>query len=406
MNKERFLEKLTIRLQVLDEKEKQDILDEYALHIDMKVAEGLSEEEAIQDFGDFEELVADILEAYHVNPKFCTPSKVRKKEWKSLDMSKMKEEGKEACSKAGGFLKRSMKALQKHGKHAYTKIRGFFHQLKNKMKMMCHREQKEKLNDSQDSKRMKGFGQSCKRTFAGVMRGCWNAVCLLTAIVFFVLTAIIVLCFGVLLVWQIQGYPLAGVTLGCLGAILIFGTPAVRLLYFRKKRNQHSGLIFSGIFVFGILFVGLGTGIALKEYASFEYTGIHTIGNADMMMRGEATFESFPEGEEKYMLHCFADEIEVIEDASVPEKTVKYEIRYNQDYVDVMINDMSADGYVCIAPASKAGTGFYDFMRCKDEILKDFKHKRIGTYKTVGIEKVKCRVNPKTAEELYVEKSW
>ena len=70
MNKKEFLEELGGYLAILDEKEQQDILEEYSQHIDMKIEKGLSEEEAIRDFGDIRELAAGILEAYHVNPEY------------------------------------------------------------------------------------------------------------------------------------------------------------------------------------------------------------------------------------------------------------------------------------------------------------------------------------------------
>ena len=70
MNKKGFLEELGTYLAVLEEREQQDILEEYAQHIDMKIEKGLSEEEAIRDFCDIRELAAGILEAYHVNPEY------------------------------------------------------------------------------------------------------------------------------------------------------------------------------------------------------------------------------------------------------------------------------------------------------------------------------------------------
>ncbi|MCI8341867.1 MAG: DUF1700 domain-containing protein [Firmicutes bacterium] len=70
MNKAEFLHTLGKRLQVLNEKERADILNEYSQHIDMRVESGMSEEETIKDFGDFDELVSEILEAYNLNPNF------------------------------------------------------------------------------------------------------------------------------------------------------------------------------------------------------------------------------------------------------------------------------------------------------------------------------------------------
>lgn len=70
-SKEAFLDALQQGIAVLAESEQQDILEEYAQHIEMKLAGGQTEEEAIQDFGDIHELIAEILEAYHVNPAYA-----------------------------------------------------------------------------------------------------------------------------------------------------------------------------------------------------------------------------------------------------------------------------------------------------------------------------------------------
>lgn len=67
MTKDEFLSILDRKLQVINEKERRDIIDEYRTHIEMKMQEGKSEEEAIEDFGDVDELVNDILDAYKIN---------------------------------------------------------------------------------------------------------------------------------------------------------------------------------------------------------------------------------------------------------------------------------------------------------------------------------------------------
>lgn len=63
MDKKTFLEELRSSLSVLQETELNDIMDEYEQHIDMKVQSGLTEEEAIAEFGNRKELTAEILEA-------------------------------------------------------------------------------------------------------------------------------------------------------------------------------------------------------------------------------------------------------------------------------------------------------------------------------------------------------
>ena len=76
MSKEEFLKQLQERIRILQPSEQQDILDEYAQHIQMRMEGGLSEEEAIRDFGSLDDLVAQIPEAYHISPDWQERVKV------------------------------------------------------------------------------------------------------------------------------------------------------------------------------------------------------------------------------------------------------------------------------------------------------------------------------------------
>lgn len=69
MNKEEFLKKLRKRLDVLENSEIEDIVSEYEGYIDEKVAKGLSEEEAVKELGNFEEIINDLLAAYKVKSR-------------------------------------------------------------------------------------------------------------------------------------------------------------------------------------------------------------------------------------------------------------------------------------------------------------------------------------------------
>ena len=100
MNKKGFLEELGTYLAVLEEREQQDILEEYAQHIDMKIEKGLSEEEAIRDFGDIRELAAGILEAYHVNPEYQGKHGGRRK----TDTESAAVKGRQAWTAAAGLF--------------------------------------------------------------------------------------------------------------------------------------------------------------------------------------------------------------------------------------------------------------------------------------------------------------
>lgn len=83
MNKRKFLEELEKHLMILDESERQDILNEYKDIIAEKVKHGKTEEEAIEDFGSIDELSKEILKAYKVNPDY-----LKKKQSTSGDKAK------------------------------------------------------------------------------------------------------------------------------------------------------------------------------------------------------------------------------------------------------------------------------------------------------------------------------
>ena len=68
--KKEFLNFLDKRLSILKEEEKNEVLNEYSQHIDMKVQEGQSEEDAIKNFGNLDDFVDEILDAYNINSAY------------------------------------------------------------------------------------------------------------------------------------------------------------------------------------------------------------------------------------------------------------------------------------------------------------------------------------------------
>lgn len=116
MDKKAFLEELRKHLSVLEDREIDDLIGEYAQHIDMKVKEGLSEEAATAEFGNVEELCAEILEAYHVKPDYREAARAAETEAVSAEKKRglpflkgssekrraASERGKETLKHAGG----------------------------------------------------------------------------------------------------------------------------------------------------------------------------------------------------------------------------------------------------------------------------------------------------------------
>lgn len=99
MLKSEFLELLNQKLSLINDKEREDILLEYGTYIDDKIANGVSEEEAVAGFGDVDELAKEILSAYKINTDSMDP--LSSKADKTIDKVYTKVE--ELFSKLGDF---------------------------------------------------------------------------------------------------------------------------------------------------------------------------------------------------------------------------------------------------------------------------------------------------------------
>ena len=99
MLKKEFLDVLNQKLSLISDKEREDIVLEYGTYIDDKIASGVAEEEAVAGFGDVDELVKDILDAYKINTDSMDPFSNRAD--KTIDKVYAKVE--ELFSKLGNF---------------------------------------------------------------------------------------------------------------------------------------------------------------------------------------------------------------------------------------------------------------------------------------------------------------
>lgn len=114
MDKKEFLSELEKSLSVLQEDELRDIVSEYEQHIDIKTEKGLTEAEAIADFGSLQELSAEILEAYHVRADYAAETrKGKKRQGKSAgqdgaeNFEKLKEIGERGSLTLWGGLRKA-----------------------------------------------------------------------------------------------------------------------------------------------------------------------------------------------------------------------------------------------------------------------------------------------------------
>ena len=246
-NKESFLKELQSRLAVLEEAEQQDILSEYAQHIDLRVSGGLTEEEAIQDFGDIEQLAAEILSAYHVKPTYQAPKEKRKlpnplpalRRGGARVAAFFRRLG-EKCSPRK--LWRAVAAWWKKAEARLGLNKDFFEEPEtvdvlpaaeeNAAVTECAAEGPGEAESKEAEEPMKEKKETAWTAVGGFFRRmghglvrlvraaawlAWNLLLLLCALPFVCLGLTALICLGLLAVLLVQGYPLAGVTLCCLG---------------------------------------------------------------------------------------------------------------------------------------------------------------------------------------------
>lgn len=247
MKKEEFLTKLKKNLSVLEEKEIQDIVEEYEQHIDMKMKDGMSEEEAIRDFGDLKELTAGILEAYHVKADYQS-------EKKNIDFDKVKEESRKATEKATTALGKGAGMVGKGAGAAGKWCGRQVQKILNLLKTSCGHI-KDMVKNSREKSKGKGLlGRLwllvlgvCTMVWKGIKWGvrlCWNLFWLGAGILMTFFTLCSIFLFGLTVVLLSEGYPLVGVLLVVIGSGLVGG--ALTLLCFSFIIRKRATVLDSG----------------------------------------------------------------------------------------------------------------------------------------------------------------
>lgn len=312
MDKKTFIKELERSLSVLQEDELRDIVGEYEQHIDMKVQSGLTEEEAIADFGSLSQLSAEILEAYHVRADYAAEKEKGKRfsfaEGEKASKEILEQTG-ELCAKTG---RQTVRGLRKVGLWLWGVLLFWKTQISRpiawmKQKLEAYRDQREESAQMQaceweqteeeelmteeeqtvDMNRLRQqdagagcAGQPQNRIYAartrsrrksgrnmtksvvsgllgvaeGAFRFCWKAAgwCIRAAwnlcwagfsIFCGVMGLFCLFGLGMLAVLLTQGYPLAGVVIGCLGLNLCLFAAAgfgMTLIWRNKKESPRT----------------------------------------------------------------------------------------------------------------------------------------------------------------------
>lgn len=282
MNKDRFLTELREYLSVLESREQDDICAEYAQHIDMKIQKGLSEEEAIRDFGSVEQLAAEILEAYHVNPEFrrqgfsfklpklktgasrgSISARANPETGLSGNQDDSAQEAESVIKRVGSRLKNAMTGTVHGIGRAFhwigAKCRAFGRWIMKPFRGRRNRAGGEAQGRALRAERTNRMGGHVGRFFGTVGRGIviswkclvgfcifwlkfmWNAAWLLFALMCAFMAMLALSGVGMIVVFLVQGYPFTGLFLISLGGLLCFGALAYGAFGMLIKQKKDDG---------------------------------------------------------------------------------------------------------------------------------------------------------------------
>ncbi|MBE5957335.1 MAG: DUF1700 domain-containing protein [Lachnospiraceae bacterium] len=252
MKKDEFKKIIEKNLSVLDDKEIKDIVSEYEQHINMKMEKGMSEEAAIEDFGDLTELTSGILEAYHLKGNLAedTPSSTGEKSLLDSVSNISGEAGEMALSGAKnllGFCKKIVVKILKAPGKVCNVVTDSFKDTEGKSGIGKIIYGIKKLFVSTIK-----FGIICiKKCFSlaitlcikcfklgiWLFKKCCKAIVALFGLTVAFLTLGCIFLVGLLFVLSILGYPLIGLLIASTGMILI-GISIVMFCYgILFKRN-------------------------------------------------------------------------------------------------------------------------------------------------------------------------
>lgn len=190
------------------------------------------------------------------------------------------------------------------------------------------------------------------------------------------------------------------------------------------------------VFCAGVLLTGIGTGVAIAEYTSLEYTGEHILGEEKMKTEDLDFAVERKEGKKIRIWRNYrVNGVHYRED--IPMDTIRYTVTYNPELVSFWINYEEFEEETEADPDGAGGmnetdernmideTGEPDgennsdadpddnlyqggislqyyytgdefdlFMRNKDKILDELKHGKFGAYRVESIKSVEVWMNP------------
>lgn len=179
-----------------------------------------------------------------------------------------------------------------------------------------------------------------------------------------------------------------------------------------KKERNKMGVrkILAIILCSGILLCGIGVGVSIMEYSSFQYLGKKNIGGSDVVSKTvtEDLYRGVSGNEKVYVHSYFGDgqtaTIETSKD--VPKNKIQFIVEYNPNNVKDIIVDKEEwegeDAYYYVTYMVNAimaqDNSMEVFFTYKDEILENIKEKRFYEYEYPSIQSIKVLIHPSNKE--------
>ncbi len=246
MNKTAFLTRLQESIAMLEDEEQKDILDEYAQHIDMKVESGMTQQEAIADFGPLDELVDEILSAYHVKPQ---ASAAQDTEQQSATTRAVR-----ATKKAGSELRRSVSALAANADKIIGKAKTAVGTSKAKRQERAAQAESDPEEGTMrtnavsawwrrmtEAANLKALPATLLRACKAIVRWAWNLCIAVIAACLIGCSAVLIVTLGFCIALLVDGYPLVGIVISSFGGfVAALSLAGLCVMLIRKKKSGAS----------------------------------------------------------------------------------------------------------------------------------------------------------------------
>lgn len=160
-------------------------------------------------------------------------------------------------------------------------------------------------------------------------------------------------------------------------------------------------------FGIGVLLCGLGCGIAFAQYSAFDYAGERVIGEKNIVSE---TVQETIDNDSKLIIYPVGrcDYIDIIADDTVPADKIFFDVEYNSEEINLRVDKEEREKSEDIEEPEidfyfgdyTNGDDIKEMLMVKDEVLKDLKDRKIGSYKLIDFKSITVRINPANLDRI------